>query len=165
MQFTLRPWNKLDAESLAKYANNSNIACWLTDMFPHPYSIDDAKSYIALAEANPQTLLVIDVEGEAVGSIGIFPERDIHRLNAEMGYWLAEEFWGHGIMPEAVKRMVKHTFDNFDIERIFARPFHTNIKSQNVLKKAGFEFEARLEKVLIKNDELLDELIYAIRRN
>jgi RimJ/RimL family protein N-acetyltransferase len=113
---------------------------------------------------DPPSVFAIDVDGEAVGCIGIFPQEDIHRLNAEMGYWLSELYWGRGIMTAAIRRMVDYGFSTFDITRIYARPFGTNLASQRVLEKAGFTCEARFEKVLIKNGELLDEVIYGIKR-
>jgi [ribosomal protein S5]-alanine N-acetyltransferase len=84
--------------------------------------------------------------------------------NAELGYWLAEPFWGRGIVSSAISQMVEFAFSTYDIDRVFARPFGTNIASQKVLEKNNFILEGKFEKTLIKNGELLDELIYAIRR-
>jgi len=67
-------------------------------------------------------------------------------------------------MTKAVLQMVEYGFKTFDIERIFACPFGTNIGSQKVLEKAGFILEAKIEKNLFKNEEFLDEMIYAVRR-
>ena len=67
-------------------------------------------------------------------------------------------------MTEAVKQMVTYGFKTFQIDRIFARPFGTNIGFQKVLEKAGFSLEARFEKTIYKNGKYLDELIYAIRK-
>ena len=67
-----------------------------------------------------------------------------------MGYWLAEPFWGKGIITEAIKQMIDYGFKNFDINRIFARPFGTNIASQKVLEKTGFKLEAKFEKTFYK---------------
>jgi ribosomal-protein-alanine N-acetyltransferase len=165
MEIKLRKWKESDIDSLVKYANNKNIAVNLTDMFPYPYKRKDAEKFITYANSDtPNHLFAIEINGEAVGSIGIHPQDDIHRLNAELGYWLAEPFWGKGIITNAVKQIVKYTFDHTDIERIFARPFGTNIASQKVLEKNKFRLEGRYEKTIIKNGELKDELIYAIRR-
>jgi RimJ/RimL family protein N-acetyltransferase len=114
-----------------------------------------------IANDNPTKVFAIDVNGEAVGSIGVFPQTDIHEKNAEMGYWLAEEYWGQGIMTKAIQEIVDYGFRTFDIIRIFARPFSTNLKSQRVLEKVGFTFEARLKSALFKNGEFMDEIIYA----
>ena len=60
--------------------------------------------------------------------------------------------------------MVDYGFQNWDIERIFARPYGRNTASQKVLQKAGFQLEARFEKTIFKNGQFEDEMIYAIRR-
>ncbi len=164
-EFSLRGWDPRDIGSLLKYADNYQIAKNLTDKFPHPYRREDGEKFIAFASGfDPARIFAIDINGEAVGSIGIFPQEDVHRLNAEMGYWLAEPFWGRGIISEAISRVVEYGFKTWDINRIFARPYGTNLASQRVLEKNGFVLEARYRGTLIKNGELLDELIYAIRR-
>ena len=161
----LRKWDETDLNCLVKYANNENIAKCLTNAFPHPYSIEDGKTFLSMiADDNPTKVFAIDIDGEAVGSIGIFPQTDIHAKSAEIGYWLAEEFWGNGITPKAIREIVDYGFQTFDIIRIFARPFSTNINSQRVLEKAGFTCEAQLKKAIFKNGEFLDEMIYAILR-
>jgi [ribosomal protein S5]-alanine N-acetyltransferase len=165
MDFKLRPWSINDLGSLVLYANNFNIAKQLRDVFPHPYTRADGEAFIAFAtKDDPILIFAIEVNGEAIGGIGIHPLDDIHRKNAELGYWLAEPFWKNGIITNAIKEMVTHAFKTFDIDRIFAIPFATNIGSQKVLEKAGFVLEARFEKTLYKNGEYLDELIYAIRK-
>jgi len=165
MDFTIRPWRKSDLKFLLKYADNPRIAMNLTDMFPHPYTRQSGKRFLKMARsADPVRIFAIDINGEAVGSIGVFPGVDIRRNNAEIGYWLAEPFWGKGIMTEAVKQMVAYSFKTFNINRIFAGTFGRNTGSQRVLVKAGFSLEARFEKNYVKNDELEDEVVYAIRR-
>ena len=165
MTFTLRPWTINDLDSLVKYANNNKIADNMTDQFPHPYSMEDGKKWISIAGVGePKNFMAIEINGEAVGGIGIHPEADVYRKNAEMGYWLAEPFWGKGVIPGAIKQMVDYAFKNFDIDRIYARPFVTNKASQRVLEKSGFILEAKFEKVVIKHGVSLDQLVYAIRR-
>jgi len=171
-KFILRPWNLEDLDNLVKFADNKKIADNLTDAFPHPYTREDGIAYISAHHPGgahhpngvhePGKIFAIEVDGIGCGSIGIFPQRDIHRKNAEMGYWLAEEYWGRGIMTGAVKQVVEYGFKTFDINRIFARPFSTNLASQRVLEKAGMKLEARFEKSLFKNGQFLDELVYSI---
>jgi ribosomal-protein-alanine N-acetyltransferase len=165
MRFNLRPWKLDDLNSLVKNADNFNVAKFLTDVFPHPYTTEDGKAFLEfITKITPVNNFAIDIEGEAVGGIGIFLESDIHLKNAEIGYWIAESFWGKGIITEAIKQIVEFGFKTYDINRIFARPFGTNIASHRVLEKAGFTLEGRFEKTLYKNGEYLDELIYAVRR-
>lgn len=165
MKFQLRPWSPDDLDALIRYADNDRIAGNMTDQFPHPYTRERGEQFIQMAlQHDPVRIFAIEVEGTAAGGIGLHPQSDIHRKNAELGYWLAEPFWGRGIVTGAVRQMVQYGFDNFDIDRIFARPFGTNIASQKVLEKAGFVLEARLEKTLYKDGKYLDEMIYGIRR-
>lgn len=165
MDFKLRDWKIADIEDVVKHANNYNVAKWLTNQFPYPYDENAGEIYInSILNDSPQKVFAIEVNGEVIGSIGIFPQSDIHEKSAEIGYWLSEKYWGNGIMPKAIAEMVDYGFKTFDIVRIYARPFSTNKGSQRVLEKAGFELEARLKKALYKNGEYLDELIYSKRK-
>lgn len=165
MKYKLRQWNINDLDSLVKYANNPNIAKNLTNGFPHPYTEENGKKFIEMATSNsPTTIFAIEVNGEACGGIGLHLQSDIQQKNAELGYWLAESFWGNGIITKAIKEITDYGFKTFNINRIYARPFGTNIASQKVLEKCGFVLEGRFEKTLFKNGEYLDELIYAIRK-
>ncbi|TGE08185.1 GNAT family N-acetyltransferase [Hymenobacter fodinae] len=166
MPVKLRAWSPNDLSSLVQYANNPAIAGFMNDQFPHPYTEETGRDFIAMAsQEDPLHIFAIEVEGQAVGGIGIHPRTNIERKNAEMGYWLGEPFWGRGIITEAVKQLVAYGFQTFDINRIFARPFGTNLASQRVLQKAGFVLEASFEKTFFKNGEYYDELVYAVRRN
>ena len=163
MEFKLRPWANSDLESVAQHANNSNILKFMSDGFPNSY--DKWKSFIEFAVHDKSVhYLAIEIEGQAVGGIGISPKKDVMCKNAELGYWLSEDYWGHGVMTTAIKEIVAIAFANYDINRIFATPYETNYASHRILEKAGFVLEARFEKIVYKNGELLDELVYAIRR-
>jgi ribosomal-protein-alanine N-acetyltransferase len=165
MNFKLRPWTINDLDSLVLNANNPFIAKFMTDEFPYPYSSENGKVFIEFATKDyPIHIFAIEVEGKAVGGIGIHPQQDIMKKNAELGYWLGEAYWGKGIITKAISEVAEFGFKTYDINRIFARPFGTNISSQKVLEKSGFILEARIEKSIFKNGEYLDELIYAIRR-
>lgn len=165
MDFTLKQWNINDADSLVLYANNENIARFMTNQFPHPFTLEHAQAFINNAtQHQPTKIFAITVNNQAVGGIGIHPQADIYSNNAELGYWLAQPFWGHGVATKAIKQIVNYGFNTFSINRIYARPYGNNIASQKVLKKAGFTLEATLQNTILKNDELLDELIYAVRR-
>lgn len=165
MEYILRPWTMNDLDSLVTYANNFRIASFMTDGFPYPYSLDHGKKFIEYAtKDDPIHIFAIDISGTASGGIGIHPQQDIFRKNAELGYWLAEPFWGKGIMTKAIREMVEFAFRTYDINRVFAKPFGTNIASQRVLEKAGFKFEGKFDQTIFKNGVYLDELIYSVRR-
>ena len=166
MNYRLRPFKDTDLASLVKYANNYNIAKYLTNQFPHPYTDEDGRKFISnVANNDPINVFAIEVNGEAAGAIGIFPQTDIHEKTAEMGYWLAEPFWGNGIITRAIGEMVEYGFETFDVTRIVARPFSANLASQRVLEKAGFVCEAQLKNAVYKNGKYMDELIFATMKN
>jgi RimJ/RimL family protein N-acetyltransferase len=164
MKFSLREWNISDVDSLISYANNFEIAKNMSDQFPHPYTSENASNFICAAtKSTPAHILAIDINGAAVGGIGLHQQTDIFSKNAELGYWLAQPFWGKGIATEAVERIVVYGFNTFGFNRIFARPFGTNLASQKVLEKAGFILEGRFRDTIFKNGQYYDELVYAIR--
>ena len=166
MEFELRPLQMDDIDDLVKYANNLNISGNLTNKFPHPYTEEHARHFIQFANSkDPVNVMGIIIDSHLSGAIGIHPQDDIFCKNAEMGYWLAEPFWGKGIITKAIKLMILYGFENWDIDRIFARPFGRNIGSQRALEKAGFILEAKFEKTIFKNDQYEDEWVYAVRRD
>ena len=162
---TIRPWRLDDAESLARHANNRKVWIALRDLFPHPYTIEDAHTFLkSVINSEPVTLFCIEVNKAAVGGIGIRIGTDVHRQTAELGYWLSQEFWRRGIMSEAVGAFTEFCFEHFQLRRIFAEPFANNAASARVLEKAGFVLEGRLKNNVLKDGKLLDSLLYARTR-
>jgi len=162
---TLRQWKTGDEESLVHHANNRNIWINLRDAFPHPYTLADARNWIQKASAaTPQRDFAIEVDGKAVGGIGFTPREDVYKRSAEIGFWLGEEFWGRGIMTEALSAVTEYAFADFDLCRICAGVFEWNLASMRVLEKAGYQLEARLKKAVTKDGKTIDELLYAIVR-
>ena len=165
MEILLRPWHIDDLEALVNIANNPNIAKYMADVFPYPYTHEKGKSFIEFATTNATAcIFAITIDDKPIGSIGLHLQSDILRKNAEIGYWLAEDNWGKGIVVDAINQIVKYGFENLDIIRIFARIYGTNIPSQKVVEKCGFKLEGKYDKTIFKNNEFLDELIYAIRK-
>ncbi len=162
--YTLRNWEESDSEDLARIANNKKIFDNLRDVFPHPYSIEDARKYISIfKESDPKSIVfAIEVNGKVCGNVGAFIKDDVYKKSAEIGYFLAEELWGKGIMSSAVKKVVEYVFRNYDVMRIFAEPFARNTGSRKVLEKAGFELEGILKKSVFKNNIFEDSCMYAI---
>jgi RimJ/RimL family protein N-acetyltransferase len=159
---TVRLRHPSDADALVRHANNINVAKQLRDRFPHPYTRADAVAFLrhcAVAEA--QTSLAIEVEGEAAGGIGFVRGSDVERFSAEIGYWLGEQFWGRGIVTEALTMVTEHAFRSFNVLRLFALPFADNIGSARVLEKAGYVREGTLRSSSVKYGAPRDQVIYA----
>jgi ribosomal-protein-alanine N-acetyltransferase len=161
----LRAWKQGDELSLVRHANSRRIWRNLRDAFPHPYTLADAKGWIETANpTEPITNFAIVVDDAAVGAIGLVLKEDVFRRSAEIGYWLGEEFWGRGIVTEAVRAVTDYAFTTFDLCRVYAGVFEWNPASMRLLEKAGYEFECRMRKSVTKDGETIDELIYAIVR-
>jgi len=161
-EYQIRDWQMSDAAAIARYADNKKIWLNLRDAFPHPYSIEDARTFISAAmDADPITLFAIANDSEAIGSIGLMPGKDVHRYTAELGYWLAEPFWGKGIMTEAVQSIVEYGFRDLGLHRIYAEPYTTNEASVRVLEKAGFRREGIIRCNVVKNNQILDQFLYS----
>lgn len=165
--FTLRPWCDTDIPSLVKYANNRAVSRNLRSIFPYPYTQKDAEWWIQTRheDTSRDLFFAIEVEGEACGGISCRRLDDVYFKGAEIGYWLGEPFWGRGIMSEAVTLVAQAAFEQLDIVRIQAAVFGWNAASARVLEKAGFHFEARLERSVTKDGELTDQLMYALLRS
>ena len=163
--YIIRDWTMADAPSIAKYANNRKIWKNLRDAFPHPYGLQDAVDFLSrVTNESPRTVFAIATPSEAIGSIGLMIGRDVHLFTAEMGYWLAEPFWGQGIMTQAVKHVTKYAHRDLKLYRVFAEPYATNTASSRVLEKAGFVLEGRMRSNAFKNGKILDQLLYAYTR-
>lgn len=160
--YCIRNFQDYDIHSLVKYANNKKIADNLRDAFPHPYKLEHAIQWLKIVESEKiPTNFAIANEEELIGGIGLILQEDVHRKNAEIGYWLGEPFWGKGIMSKAIKIFSDFAFNEFNIIRIYARVFESNKNSARVLEKAGYKLEAKFEKAIIKNNLIQDEYIFS----
>lgn len=164
LDFKLRPWSMDDLPSLVRYANNFEIAKNMMDGFPYPYSEQSGIDFIEMTQKSKSLFQCIEINGEAAGSSGIHLRTDVYKKNAEIGYWLAEPYWGKGIISRVIPMMVDEGFEMFDIERIYAGVFGRNKASQHVLEKNGFVLEGQFEKTIFKNGQFEDEMVYAVRR-
>jgi RimJ/RimL family protein N-acetyltransferase len=163
----LRSWRAEDAPAVTALANDRRIARNLRDAFPHPYTLDDAHTFLAAAAARvPDSFLAIEVAGEVAGGIGYTMRSDVERIGAEVGYWLGVRFWGRGIATSAVRALSRHVFDvHSDLQRLYALPFSWNPASARVLEKAGYRKEGTLRRSAIKEGQVLDQWMYALLRD
>ena len=164
MNCKIRRWELSDARDLAAALSNKKIQDNLRDGLPYPYTEQDGKEFISAmlaANENDTFAFAITVNGKVIGSIGAFRQGNIHRQTAELGYYIAEEYWGKGIMTEAIKQLCDYVFSNTDIIRIYAEPFAYNIGSCRVLEKAGFQYEGTLRSNALKNGNVFDMKMYS----
>lgn len=161
--YSLRKISPNDLDSLVKYASNPNVHLYTSNKFPYPYLKEHGEAFIDFATNNPMAdILVIDVDGEFIGGCGIHFKEDIQCKNAELGYWIAEPFWGKGIITSVIKERTHDAFTKHKIHRLYASVFDENIASQKALLKCGFTLEAVLKQAIYKNGFYHDDYIYSI---
>ncbi len=167
MNCKIRKWKLTDAKDIAVALSNKKIQDNLRDGLPYPYSEQDGIDFISsMLSANEDETFAfaITLDDKVIGSIGVFRQQNIHRQTAEMGYYIAEEYWGKGIMTDAVKQICEYVFENSDILRIYAEPFAYNTGSCRVLEKAGFQYEGTLRNNAVKNGKVIDMRMYSLLR-
>ena len=165
MKCRIRKWELSDAKDLAVALSNKKVQDNLRDGLPYPYTEQDGKEFISAmlsADESETFAFAITVDNMVIGSIGIFRQGNIHRQTAELGYYIAEEYWGKGIMTEAVKQICEYVFANSDIIRIYAEPIAYNIASCRVLEKVGFQYEGTLRSNAVKNGRVIDMEMYSL---
>lgn len=159
----LRPFRKNDEFSLRKNISNRKIYRY-TLTIPYPYTPEDAVDWVKknleeIKKRKPKKInFVIDINDEVVGSVGF---SEIERHKAELGYWLGEQYWGEGLMTEAVKLATEFGFGTMKLRRIYARVFLSNKASMRVLEKNGYKLEGILRKDAKKDNKFIDEYLFA----
>ena len=155
----LRSFVDSDIDSIALYANNFNISQYMTRV-PYPYTRDDAVWWVETGSKEQGLNYAIDLGGKCIGVVGVrFGDLEL-LYSAEIGYWIAEDYWGKGIGTEAVSKMTDQVFSEKKTVRLSAPVFSPNKASMRVLEKCGFKLEAIHQKAAFKNDEFLDEHIF-----
>ncbi len=162
--FVLRRIKRSDAFSLAKSINNKKIYK-NTLTIPYPYTIKDAKEWIEKdilerrKKIKKNVDFIIDIKGAVVGGIGISKIEKEHK--GELGYWLAEDYWGQGIVTEAIGLIERLAFRDLKLKRVTAHIFSFNKGSAKVLEKNNYHFEGIMKKEIKKDGKYIDVFLYS----
>lgn len=137
----LRPWNEDDAKCLYYFARNPNvgpIAGW-----PPHESVEDSLNIIKTVFSKRETYAIVK-EDIPIGCVGLLFHPDTNHWwgedAAELGYWIAEQYWGNGYAVEASKIVTEHAFDDLNVRVIYATYKVGNNQSRRVLEKLGFKY-------------------------
>lgn len=161
----LRQWKIEDASDMYAYSKNPNVgpnAGWK----PHE-SKDESVEIIERFIEEDETWAIVNKENNRViGSIGLHKDRNRNTEKVRaLGYVLSQEYWGQGIMVEAVKRVMQYAFDEENLKLLSSYHFAFNTRSKRVLEKCGFTFEGVMRyAVSIYNGIECDEFCYSITR-
>ena len=140
----LRRWEETDAEALYKYAKDpavGPIAGW-----PPHTSVENSREIIRTILSAPETYaVVLKQSSEPVGSIGLMFGDTVHSADiadgeAEIGYWIGVPYWGQGLIPEAVRRLLRHGFEDLGLQTVWCGYYDGNAQSRRVQEKCGFRF-------------------------
>jgi RimJ/RimL family protein N-acetyltransferase len=167
----LRPLVAADAASLQRHADNPRVARCMFDGFPSPYTPAAAQDWCE-REAHSGAWGYVwgivaraDANDAVVGCIGLVPEAGWTRCNAELGYWIGESHWRRGLASDALRQVTDWAFAAMPgLTRVFANIFASNEGSQAVARKCGFEREGVLKQSAIKDDKVIDRVLWAAHR-
>lgn len=163
---TLRRWRTSDVSALVAEANSRAVWRNMIHHFPHPYTEQDALSWVDRCQAqDPPLDLVLAREDRLIGVCGVRPGEGVSRYTASVGYWLGEAHWGRGTMTAAFAAFLAYVWDTFDVERLQAEVFAWNPGSARVLEKNGFRLEGTRRRAIFKDGELIDESMYTLFRS
>lgn len=185
----IRRYRLDDAAALSAAGNYEAVARNMTDRFPSPYTVEDARYFIAnFAPKWPEqypfhagvflrvrkggqdgTAASEDGEGEEgalIGGIGLESQQDVRYRTWELGYYFTPSSWGQGYATEAVSALVRWTFRTWPgLNRIEATAYGHNRASGRVLEKSGFVREGLKRGCVLKMGVVRDEVMYGIIRS
>lgn len=156
----LREYREADIPLLVDYLNDLRVRQYLTSAIPDPYKETDAEFWVKKG-SNEHIIRAIEFNGQYVGDIGAFPGRLERSRTADVGYWIAQPFWGKGIATQALAQLTQHIFKETDIIRLQALVFDGNIASCRVLEKCGYIQEAFLKCAVFKEDQPISTYLYS----
>ncbi len=141
-RLTLRPWRYEDLDDFYEYASVDGVgqkAGWL----PHKNKEESLRILTSFVEK--KKTFAIEYNGKAIGSVGIeyYNEDDLPEFKdlkgRSIGYVLAKDYWGQGMMPEAVKAVIKFCFQEIKLDFLSCGHYLDNDRSRRVQEKCGFK--------------------------
>ncbi len=163
----LRPWQESDLDDFYEYCKNPEVgpnAGWK----PHE-SIEESKIILAdFVKSDREFAVVLKENGKAIGSLGLETDRTHNESlgkGRELGYVLSHDYWGRGLMPEAVRGAIQYVFGTMKLDYFSVAHFPFNQRSKRVIEKCGFRYEKTLKGSCTNyNGEKLDELCYIMTK-
>jgi len=158
---TIRDFNEGDSAQLLCILNDPEVVRYLSSKIPTPYTLEDAQWWVSTG-SKIGIVKAIDFNGSLVGCIGVEQGKFEYERSAEVGYWIAKDYWKKGIATHAINEIISLVFKTTDIVRLFASVFSQNTASMNVLLKCGFELESIQKNAIYKNDEFYNNHVFSI---
>lgn len=156
-----------DAEDVFAYASDPEVTRYV--MFENHRSIEDSRTFLLFATEGYERGdfcgwgLVLKASGAFVGTCGMEAGAAEH-ARAELGYVLSREHWGRGLMPEAVRSMIRYGFGRLGLNRVEARCIAENTASARVMEKVGMTYEGTLREQEYVKGAYRDMKLYSVLR-
>lgn len=159
----IRPYIETDIPELVPLIGTHEVAA-TTLRIAHPYTQQDARAFLELAQEHDKLWLAITLRGDGrqIGGIGLRIDHD--QQHAELGYWLGVSYWGQGYATEAAREVLRYGFEELGMHRIFAAHFKHNAASGRILKKIGMRYEGCQREHVRKWEQFVDSELYGILR-
>ena len=164
----LRKMRLDDAEAMFAYASDPEVARYV--LFETHRSVEDSESFLRLALEGYERGdfggwgVVLKDSGAFVGTCGMDAGYAPEHARAELGYVLSREHWGRGLMPEAVRAVIRFGFKRMSLNRVQARCIAENAASARVMEKAGMTYEGTLRESEFIKGAYRDMKLYSILR-
>ena len=160
-------WN--DKPAYLKHLNETEEFHRHMTRMPFPYRQEDADQWLTLAvgetleKDRSRSWAIRKQDGELIGGVSVFDMTVGEK--AEIGYWLAQPYWGQGIATEMVIGLSRFAFQQYELQRIYAQVFSINPASARVLEKAGFQKEGTLRRHVFRDGQTYDMWVYGLLRS
>ena len=142
-RLTLRPWRESDLNDFYEYASVDGVgqmAGW------KPHRNEEESRMILESFIAGKNIFALDHRGKAIGSLGVHGYNETHHpelrdmTGVEIGYVLSKDYWGQGLMPEAVQAVIAWLFQEIELDFIVCGHFDHNDRSRRVIEKCGFRY-------------------------
>lgn len=144
----LRPWEPTDLNDFYEYASVDGVG-QMAGWTPHK-SIEESRDILDMFISG-KNIFALEYEGKVIGSLGIekYPKEKFPELAElkcrEIGYVLSKDYWGRGLMPEAVREVIRYLFEDLGLDAIFCGHFRRNVQSAKVQEKCGFKHYSTMD--------------------
>ncbi|MFQ7077485.1 MAG: GNAT family N-acetyltransferase [Christensenellaceae bacterium] len=163
----LRQWRDTDAQDVYEYASGNKVGP-MAGWKPHA-DLGETQELLKIFRAEDETwALELKENKKVIGSVGLHKSKKQNlglEYDRELGYVLAEPYWGRGLVPEAAKRAMAFAFEELDARTLIVSHFPFNFQSKKVIEKLGFEYLTRIFQSWKRYDGLeLDEVTYVMTK-
>lgn len=148
-RLVLRPWKLEDVDDMYEYASVDGVG-QMAGWTPHK-SKEESLEIINMF-INEKKTFALEYQGKVIGSLGIeeYEEADMEEYNhlkgREIGFVLSKDYWGQGLMPEAVNRVIQYMFEEVGVDFLCCTHYVKNMQSARVQEKCGFRYVKNVQR-------------------